>query len=484
MTQSNRNSTDCTRNPGSFRDPDGFLFYRDNVLYRQVNETCRQDYENLISSGLYQTLVDKGLLIAHKEADVPFADAATGESSVQGFKVLQPEVVPFISYPYEWSFSQLKDAALTTLNIQKEAFKKGLSLKDAGAYNVQFMKGKPIFIDTLSFEIYREGEPWVAYRQFCQHFLAPLALMSCRDIRLGQLLRIHIDGIPLDLAASLLPFSARFNMSLYMHIILHGKSQLRHQGKVTQADAQQSETQTVPASNRGKVSKLGFQGIIASLEKAVEKLHWKAEGTEWGDYYNDTNYTAAGSKHKEEIISAYLSKISPADVWDLGANDGRFSRLACDLGIPTTAFDVDPSAVEKNYLQVKKQNQTLMLPLLLDLTNPSPGIGWENRERGGFIDRGPVDATLVLALIHHLAISNNVPQDKIASFLARVCRHVIIEFVPKQDTQVRRLLATRADVFPNYTQEAFEAAFGQEFQLLERTAVQESQRTLYLYKKT
>lgn len=451
------------RNPGSFRDPSGFLFTRENTLYRQVNKVYAREYDKLMASGLYQELTDKNLLIPHTETDPAFDDEKTG------YKIIQPQLIPYISYPYEWSFSQLKDAALTTITIQKLAFEKGMSLKDASAYNIQFHKGKPVFIDTLSFETYKEGEPWVAYRQFCQHFLAPLALMSTGDIRLGQLLRVYIDGIPLDLAASLLPFSSRFNMSLYMHIILHGKSQKKHQ----------SDTQT-PKTGGRKVSRLGFMGIIDSLEKAVKKLQWTPEGTEWGDYYNDTNYSAGAAKHKEEIVSDYINQIKPNALWDLGANDGRFSRLASNSGIDTVAFDIDPSAVEKNYRAIKQNKETSILPLMLDLTNPSPGMGWENRERDSFGGRGPVDMVLALALIHHLAISNNVPLEHIAGFFSQLCKNLVIEFVPKSDSQVQRLLATREDIFTEYTREAFESAFSQFFSITQSIPVKDSERTLYL----
>jgi len=195
--------------PSSFRDPSGFLFLRDGFIYRQVNTIYRENYDYLISSNLYKTLVDAELLIPHHEVDIKKA------RSDEIYKVIKPELILFISYPYEWCFSQLKDAALTTLEIQKKSLDFGISLKDCSAYNIQFRKGKPIFIDTLSFERYHQGKPWVAYRQFCQHFLAPLALMSYKDIRLNQLFRVYIDGPPLDLTSSLLPFRTRFRISPY-----------------------------------------------------------------------------------------------------------------------------------------------------------------------------------------------------------------------------------------------------------------------------
>src|SRR6185436_4959816 len=183
----------------SFRDPSGFLFSRGGILYRQVNRAYQKEYARLMESGLYEKLVKAGLLIPHVEVDQPPA------VEVDALKVIQPDRVPFISYPYEWSFGQLKSAALATLSIQKRALKMGMSLKDASAYNIQFVHGKATLIDTLSFEVYEEGEPWVAYRQFCQHFLAPLALMALKDVRLNQLLRVYIDGVPLDLVSELLP---------------------------------------------------------------------------------------------------------------------------------------------------------------------------------------------------------------------------------------------------------------------------------------
>lgn len=198
--------------PGSFRDPSGFIFFENGSLYRQVNIVYRENYDQLINSGLYETLVRLGLMVSHEEVDLHYARTNSA------YRILKPALIPFISYPYEWCFSQLKDAALTTLEIQKKALDFGMSLKDASAYNIQFLDGKPVFIDTLSFEKYEEGQPWVAYRQFCQHFLAPLALMCFSDVRLNQLLRIYPDGIPLDLASCLLPLRTFLKFSLLSHI--------------------------------------------------------------------------------------------------------------------------------------------------------------------------------------------------------------------------------------------------------------------------
>lgn len=448
---------------GSFRDPNGFVFKHSGKFYRQINKSYQPDFELLISSGLHASLVQKGLLIQFKEAAM---DLASGS---EAYKIIEPEQLEFISYPYEWSFSQLKDAALTTLKIQKEALNAGMSLKDSSAYNIQFHQGKAVFIDSLSFEKYKEGSPWVAYRQFCQHFLAPLALMAYTDIRLNLLLKVFIDGIPLDMASSLLPGKSKFNFSLLSHIHFHAKGQKRYQDKQVQ-------------SKNMKMSKFLLLALMDSLEGAIKKLKWKPKDTEWGDYYEATNYSNEAINEKKRIVESFIDLAKPSHVWDLGANTGEFSRLASTKDIATVAFDIDPAAVEKNYLHVKQHSEKCILPLILDLTNPSAGIGWHNTERMSLQNRGPVDLVMALALVHHLAISNNVPLIKVAEYLSALGKYLIIEFVPKSDSQVIRLLSTREDVFPHYTLEDFEKDFSAYFNTEKKVNVSNTERTLFLMK--
>lgn len=445
----------------SFRDPNGFLFSRNGILYRQINRAYADNYARLMDSGLYDKLVKAGLLIPHVETDQLPVKSETA------FKVIQPERVPFISYPYEWSFSQLKDAALATLSVQKRALKMDMSLKDASAYNIQFVRGKAALIDTLSFEIYKEGEPWVAYKQFCQHFLAPLALMSYRDVRLSQLLRVYIDGVPLDLASGLLPTHTKFNFGLLTHIHIHAGAQKRYSDKVV-------------VSPKSGMNKQALTGLIESLEHTIQKLTWKPAGTEWGDYYENTNYTDAAFEHKKQLVHEWADDKKPVLVWDLGGNTGVFSREAASSGAFTVSFDIDPAAVEQNYRTVKTKKEQNILPLVLDLTNPSPAIGWEHTERDSFTSRGPADMALALAVIHHLAISNNVPLSHLADFFAARCKWLVIEFVPKSDSQVQKLLASREDIFPNYTREGFEKAFSNCFSIHKSEVVRDSERVLYL----
>jgi hypothetical protein len=450
---------------GSFRDPSGFIFYRNDSIYRQVNKSYRENYDLLMSSNLYDVLVAEQLLISHIEADFE------GHDPVNEYKIIKPEKIPFISYPYEWCFSQLKDAALCMLSIQKKALEYGMTLKDSNAYNMQFFNGKPVLIDTLSFEIHKEGQPWIGYRQFCQHFLAPLALMSFKDIRLNQLSRVFIDGIPLDLARKILPLKAFSRFSLLSHIYIHSKYQKAFSKK---RDFDKNK----------KMGRFGMWGLLDNLESAVNKLNWVPGDTEWDNYYDTSNYSKEALKRKQEIVAGLLERVKPADVWDIGANRGVFSRIASEKGIRTISFDFDPSCVEKNYLDHKQSTKKNILPLLLDLTNPSPGLGWHHNERMSLLERGPGDCILALAIIHHLAISNNLPLVRIASLFADIGKSLIIEFVPKEDSQVQKLISTREDIFDDYSRKAFEESFMKYFQIIDSIPIEGTSRILYLMKKS
>ena len=274
---------DDTRVRGSFRDPSGFVYIQNGILYRQINDVYRNNYEQLMESGLYEKLVSANLLIGHKEIEIDY------RHNDKAYKIIKPDVIDFISYPYEWCFSQLKDAALLTLQIQKIALNYGMILKDSSAYNIQFHNNKPVFIDTLSFENYQDGMPWSAYKQFCQHFLAPLALSAYKDIRLNQLLKLYLDGIPLDLASALLPLKANFNYHILIHIHLHSKAQKKFSHKkINRSD---------------KINRLSLLGLIDSLETAVKKMTWNSHGTNWAGYYDNTSYSSGSFDHKKAVVS-------------------------------------------------------------------------------------------------------------------------------------------------------------------------------------
>jgi hypothetical protein len=456
---------------GSFRDPAGFIFTDGGKLYRQVNQAGKADYDLFMKSGLYQELVDAGLLVAHKETK-------KSPSGDDGYLVIEPAQIPFISYPYEWSFSQLKDAGLLTLEVQKRALKHGMILKDASAFNVQFIGKKPILIDTLSFMKYKSGEAWEGYRQFCEHFVAPLALARYTSLDALKLLRVDIEGISLELAVALLPSRARFKPGLLSHLYLHNASQKKYQNIASERTDHQVK--------RRSVSEFALKGIVSSLENTIKSLEAPKQQTEWGDYYTFTNYSDKSFERKRKIVQDMLRSIKPKPVvvWDIGANNGEFSVLAANDGMYTVACDIDPVAVERNYRAKSDETQTAnMLPLVQDVANSSPGLGFMGTERESIFERGPADVVMALAIIHHLAIGRNLPLPRLAEFLAATGKQVIIEFVPKGDSKVDILLASRRDVFPTYDEKHFEQAMSQYFTLVEKKPIQSTKRTMYLYKR-
>jgi hypothetical protein len=448
---------------GSFRDPSGFVYLADGVLYRQVNRVFAEEFDACVASGLYDELAAGGFLVPHRLIGLERA------STPDAHAVIEPARIEFVSYPYEWAFGQLKDAALLTLDVQERALARGFVLRDASAYNMQFRDARPILIDTLSFARYREGEPWAAYKQFCEHFLVPLALMSTRDVRCGRLQREYVDGVPVDLGSMLLPGWTWARAGMLLHVHLHARATKRYQGA------------SVAAVTRSRgLSKRGLLGFVASLRDTVEQLDWRPAGTQWADYARDHNYSEGARAAKQRLVRDYLGSARPRTVWDLGGNTGEFSRAAREVAPSVVCFDYDPAAVELNYREVRRRGETGLLPLQLDLMNPSPAIGWAHEERSSLEARGPADVVLALALVHHLAIPNNVPLPRIAELFARLGRSLVIEFVPKSDSQVERLLRNRPDIFPEYTQDGFERAFEGHYQIAAKEPIGDSQRSLYL----
>lgn len=443
------------RVPGSFRDPDGFVFRRQGVVLRQVNPSFAPHLDALRSSGILET----GLTLP-----VEWLGPEAGGDS-EAIETLRPEPLDFVSHPYEWSFGMLKDAALLTLRLAGEALERGLVLKDASAFNIAFQRGRAVHIDTLSFETVIEGAPWIAYGQFCRHFLAPLALMAKTDPGLLRMLRIDLDGIPLPLASRLLPWKTRLQPGLAMHLHAHGRA--------TGAPAKEAPVR------RGKMSKTAHLALLDSLTRTVEGLDWLPEGTTWASYTGENNYEDESYRAKGQIVAEMLEIGGGAVCWDLGANTGDFSRIAAERGLRTIAWDLDPAAVERNYRRVKQEGGTRILPLLQDFSNPSPDLGWALSERSGLLARADADVILALALVHHLRIGGLVPLERVAALFADLAPMAIVEWVPKEDSQVRRLLASREDVFTDYDERGFEAAFSTRFEILRRAPISGTVRALY-----
>jgi hypothetical protein len=453
---------------GSFRDPAGFVFHRDGAVFRQVNRAFADRWTRLHESGLLVDLERRGLLIGHEDVGVDRAFAPA-----TAFAVVRPDQLAFVSYPYEWSFGLLKDAALVTLEAQVIASRAGFTLRDASAFNVQLHRGRPMLIDTLSFEPAEADAPWWGYRQFCEHFLAPLALMAHRDVRCGLLLREFLDGVPVDLAATLLPGRTKLDLGLTSHIHAHARA-------VRRAN---DPARTANVRRRGGTGKLRQAALLDSLRRTVEKLRWDPRTTAWADYSESTSYSATAAASKDSLVTQLLESAGGSVVWDLGANTGRFSSIAESLGRNVVAWDGDPGATELHYRSVRAASRTTVIPLLTDLANPSPGLGWENAERKTLIERSNADVVLALALVHHLAIGRNIRLAMIADLLARLAPQVIIEFVPDTDPMAQRLLRTRADLRPGLEIDGFRKVFERRFEIVQDVAIEDSSRRLLLMRR-
>lgn len=447
--------------PASYRDPAGFIFEQDGKYYRQVNKTFQKEFDHFLQSGCYADLVAKKLLIPHEEI--------TGNlnSSADCYKVLLPRQLPFVSQPGEWSFSMLREAALLTLEVNRTALAHDMILKDATPYNIQWLDGGWCFIDTLSFAPYTET-PWVAYRQFCETFLAPLLLMHYGRIQAPGLLLGWPEGVPLATAAAWLPGRSRFSLHANLHIHLHARLSGKPEAPVRQPQ---------------QLSKPKLLNLLTSLEVLIRGLKLPKESGHWSQYYAEASQRDGYLEQKKQIITRWLENLGQLNLAiDLGTNDGLFARLLREKAGTVIAVDQDPVCVDRLYRAVTSEHLQI-LPLVVDLAQPTPAIGFANVERAAFIKRAKADLVTALALIHHLAIGKNIPLARIAELLAGMAPNLFVEFVPKTDPQLENMLKRKSDIFPHYHQEGFEAAFTKFFSIEEKLPVGASGRVLYRLKK-
>jgi 2-polyprenyl-3-methyl-5-hydroxy-6-metoxy-1,4-benzoquinol methylase len=448
-----------TRHPSSYRDPSGYIFYHNDILYRQVNKVYRDQYDLLNSSGLYKSLTEKNLLVPHREINENF----TG--SPDWSLTLQPEKILFISYPYEWCFNMLKDAALATIDVAEEALRHNMMLKDASAYNVQWHNGKMLFIDTLSFEAYDETKPWIAYRQFCEHFFAPLALMHYLKEPLQPLLIGYPDGIPLPLARKLLPGRSRFNLNTFLHLHLHGKMA----GKKNAAKNAQ------PYFSRQKMNNL-----LRSLGEAIKSFSLDEPSGVWSAYYEEAQQRKNYLEPKKKIVEEWVGNLAYASAIDVGANEGAFSDILARNESLVLSTDLDHFSVNELYKRVKEEGAKNIYPLIIDFSNPSPALGFNSKERDSFLNRTSVDLVVALAVIHHLAIGKNIPLESIAEMFSRLGKMLIIEFVPKEDEKIQLMLQHKNDVYDWYSKEQFLKCFSKAYNILDSKMPGASNREIFL----
>ena len=448
----------------SYRDPSGFMFKREGVYYRQINTSFKEDFKHFIASGCYEELVKREFLIAHEAIEENY----TG--SPDWYLTLKPVQLNYVSHPYEWSFDMLRDAAQLTLNILKIAVGKGMILKDATPYNIQFHQGKMLFIDSLSFEKYDESQPWIAYRQFCEQFLSPLLISYYNKFSASQLLQTWPDGIPLEITRSLLPNRSKWSLHIYLHIHLHAKISSNTKNKQPKS---------------GVFTQKKLIRLIESLETVLNKISSTKTESNWNNYYEETALRGTYLEEKKEIINNWLDKYKNINkAADLGSNNGVFSTLLSNRNIFTVAADSDPVCINQLYQQIVKKEIRNIHPSVIDLCNPSPSTGFNNEERPSFISRGKFDLVMGLALIHHLAIAKNIPFYKIAELFSTLSlKYIIIEYVPKEDEKAKQLLSNRKDIFKDYTVISFEHSFEPYFTIEAKELIGDSGRALYLMEK-
>ncbi|MBN9380143.1 MAG: class I SAM-dependent methyltransferase [Chitinophagaceae bacterium] len=449
--------------PASYRDPSGFVFQVDGIYYRQVHRSYAENYETLMSSGLYDTLIKNKWLIEHREVPENLT------ASADWYKTLLPTQIHIFTYPYEWCFGQLQDAALLTLKILIQSVGRDMILKDASPFNIQFQQGAPLFIDTLSFEKYDASLPWVAYRQFCECFLFPLYLEHYCGVDTGKILTAYPDGIPADVTSRLLPRKSRLNPGALMHVHL--------------------QTMIKPGPRMGKppaFSRQKLMYLIQHLERIVKKLKpGPASRSVWSNYYEDTILSRQYLDEKQRLFRDLINGLHFLTAIDLGANDGFFSQILAErTEASITAIDADVACINRLYNTIRKKNIPNILPLHIDVLHPSPAIGFRNKERTSFNDRFRAELVIALALIHHLVLGANIPLDALPPYFAILSTDwLIIEFVPLEDEKAQELIRNKDRWHIPYDVPSFERYFGECFSIERKSKIPGTERILYLMKK-
>jgi ribosomal protein L11 methylase PrmA len=442
--------------PESFRDPDSRVFVRDGAVYRALSQAGLEDWEALAAT----PLAADERLITTEPAELGDLPELTGEPAAAA---LRHERIPFVSHPYEWPFSMLKDAALLQLALGREALRHDLTLKDASAYNVQWRGAQPVFIDVGSFERLRPGEPWAGYRQFCMLFLYPLMLQAYRGVPYHAWLRGSIDGIAPADARALLPKHRR---GVLTHAVLHARLEARY------GDAREIKRDLKRAGFRKEL----LDANLRKLEKLVRRLEYRPGRTAWTEYGATNTYTDDEARSKAEFVRAAAARRPGGLTWDLGCNDGTYSRVAAEHADHVVAIDADHATVDGLYRALRGGGT--ILPLVMSVTDPSPDLGWRGSERASLERRGTPDLVLALALVHHVTITGNVPVAQFLDWLRSLDCALVIEFPDREDAMVQRLLAGKTETAnPDYDRETFERALGERFEV-DRTE-RLGTRTLY-----
>ncbi|MBI3300320.1 MAG: class I SAM-dependent methyltransferase [Elusimicrobia bacterium] len=450
----------CRREPGSFRDRNNRVFYQDGRVLRGVSAVALKDWQALSASEFFPAMTRAAKVIPTKRVQEP--ELGTWDA------VLEHEAVPFLSYPYEWPFGMLKDAALLHLELMQAALREGMILKDSSAYNIQWLGAQPTFIDITSFVRLPAGEPWVGYRQFCSMFLYPLMLQAYRNAAFQPWMRGSLDGIASEEFNRILGLRDLWRPGVLSHVFLQAKLQ----GSMS-TRAVKRELQSAGFPKELIVSN------VRKLQDLISGLEWRQARSQWSEYAANNTYSAPENDQKAAFVRGAVISKRWRRVWDLGCNTGAYSRIAAENADYVVSMDADQLAVERFYQALKKEGRRSILPLVNNLVDPSPNLGWRGLERKSLPERGKPDLTLCLALIHHVVLSANVPLREFIGWLAELKTAVVIEFVSKEDPMVKLLLQNKTDDYADYDQQSFERYLGESFVVSKRQELETGTRTLY-----
>ena len=454
--------------PGSFRDRESRVFYEGDAVFRGLSKQALKEWEALSSTEFFKRLTLQGKLI-HTERinSASMAKSAKGENWEA---ILKHQPIPFISYPYEWSFGMLKDAALLQLELMQAALDEDMILKDASAFNFQWMGARPVFIDIPSFEKWRPGEPWVAYQQFCQMFLYPLFLQAYKGLSFQPWLRGNIEGIESEQCNKIMSIRDYIRPGVFTHVFLQSKIQVKY--SQTQRDVKKDLIDIGFGKNL-------ILANVKRLYKLIQGLTWSPSKSEWSSYGTAHSYTDDDFQAKQNFIRRSVSLRPRCLIWDMGCNTGIFSKIASEQSDYVVAMDADALSVERFYQSLKTEGNTSILPMVMNLTDPSPSLGWRGVERKALAHRGKPDLILCLALIHHLVITANIPLREFIEWLAGLGTELVIEYVTKDDPMVKRLLRNKKDNYADYEQGHFEKCLSCSFHVAQQHRLNSGTRILY-----
>ncbi|HKY22629.1 MAG TPA: class I SAM-dependent methyltransferase [Vicinamibacterales bacterium] len=460
--------SDIALEPGSFRDRTARVFYHDGKIFRGLNETALKEWQALSATSFFRRFSGSGAIVPTQQRDL--ASLPLSSTGQQWAGVLEHEKLPFVSYPYEWSFEMLRDAALLQLDLVLAGLEEGIGLKDASAYNLQWKGASPVFVDVASFYTRAEGEPWVGYRQFCQMFLYPLLLQAYRDVPFQPWMRGNIDGMDAEVCLNLLSARDYVRAGVLAHVYLQAKAQKAY--NATTRDVRKDLTKAGFDKRIIKTNAEGLRALVAGLQ-------WKPKQSTWSDYLKCGHYEASDAEQKREFVRGVAGTRDRSLAWDIGCNVGVFSRILAERTTHVVAMDLDHLAIDKLYLALKAEKVTNILPLVVNVTDPSPNLGWRNMERKRIDERGRPELILALALIHHVVIGGNIPMAEFVQWLRDLGGELVIEFVTRKDPMVVTLLRNKEDHYTDYDEDVFERELAARFRIAKRQPLGSGTRIMY-----